>query len=613
MSVNFETTPIYADTASRRTDGSTIDQGSGAGTTNSYLLGLESTGGNTPGFHALLRFATGAIITDTTMTIVRGRLRVTAATNALGVSGTEPRSTLGATYSWYAWASDFGSGALAIGDHNKDYNNDSVTGSVLRIPIGVLFTTGGSVLDLTVGEVAIPNRFISKGGSTVSDFEVRPYPAAMVAGANINIYGAGAAVLTNRPRIVGWAYTDTELMAQNVYRFQAIGAETFVGFQQETTAGKPMKAAIMLDARNTSLDSHAANLESQSLTRQRARPRKVAVGRAGAGGDFTFEVTPEKWIPLMLGMMNYVGTSDVSAAYGTGNTGVNEHYFRTGDVDDVKTFTMVERRGPFRQVYPGAMISSMSFNASLDEIVTAACAVEARSEFNYDAEAAGINDANLLLGSAGYDTVNNSVLSFVGAQVVFDDNYDKGIVQNFNLNLRQDVNERRGMNRKRDPFGHYPLGFRAECTFSLYLENEIQMRKYLGVSHKDFPFNAEKKIVLQKVEFRLAGSGGTASEFLADGVTYRQEFIFTIPKGMYLVSSKPVSGEAGIMMDCTLVGTYDTTANGPQPSGGSGYAETPEYGNCALTIRNSEAASVFTAPTENFANMITVLPVGIPV
>lgn len=603
MSVNFETTPIYADAASRRTDGSVIDQGSGASTANRFLLGLESAGGNSPGFHALLRFATGAIITDTAMTVVRARLRITA----------QARSTLGGLISWYAWAADFGTGALAVADYNKAYSNDAITAATLRVPIGVLFASGGTVTDGTVGEVAIPNRFIKKGGSNVSDFEVRPYSASALAqGANLNIYGTDTGVGTARPRIIGWAYTDAELMAQNPYRFQAVGAETFVAFQLENTAGRAMKAGILLDARNTTLDSQAVNLESQSLTRQRARPRKVAVGRAGAGGDFTFEVTPEKWIPLMLGMMNYIGTEDVSASYGAGNTGVNEHYFRTGDIDDVKTFTFVERRGPFRQVYPGAMISSMEFNASLDEIVTAAVAVEARSEFNYDADAAGINDANLLLGSAGYDTVDNSVLSFVGAQVLFDDNVDRGIVQNFNLSLRQDVNERRGMNRKRDPFGHYPLGFRAELRFSLYLENEIQMRKYLGVNHKDFPFNAEKKVVFQKVEFRLAGAGGTGTEFLTDGITYRQEFIFTIPKGMYLTSSKPVNGETGIMMDCTLVGTYDTTTDDPTP-GSSGNVGTPENGNCYLTIRNSETSSVFTASDETIPNLITVLPTGISI
>jgi hypothetical protein len=600
MSVNFETTPIYPDSASRRTDGSTIDSGSGASTANRFLLGLESSGGNSPGFHALLRFATGDVITDEDMTVVRARLRINA----------QARSTLGANYSWYAWASDFGSGALAVADYNQPYSNDAITAATLRVPIGVLFATGGTVTDGTVGEVAIPNRFIKKGSGNVSDFEVRPYFASTLpAGANLNIYGIDSGVGTARPRIIGWAYTDAELMAQNPYRFQAVGAETFVAFQLENSAGRAMKAGILLDARNTTLDSHAVNLESQSLTRQRARPRKVAVGRAGAGGDFTFEVTPEKWIPLMLGMMNYIGTEDVSSAYGGSNSGVNEHYFRTGDIDDVKTFTFVQRRGPFRHVYPGAMISSMDFSASLDEIVTAGVAVEARSEYNYDADASGINDANLLLGSAGYDTVANSVLSFVGAQVLFDDNVDRGIVQNFSLSLRQDVNERRGMNRKRDPFGHFPLGFRAELRFSLYLENEIQMRKYLGVEHKDFPFNAEKRIVFQKVEFRLAGAGGTGTEFLTDQTTYRQEFIFTVPKGMYLTSSKPVNGEAGIMMDCTLVGTYDSTTQDPTP-GDSGNVGTPENGNVELTIRNSEAATVFTAPDETIPNLITVLPAG---
>lgn len=601
MSVNFETTPIYVNyTNSYRSDGTDLDQGSGASDANRFLLGLETTGGNSPGYHALLRFDTGDEITDTAMTVVRARLRVTASA----------RSTLGANYSWYGWASDFAA-SVTVADYNQAYSNTLLPAGTLRVPIGVLFASGGTVTDGTVGEIAVPNRFISKGAGNVSDFEVRPYiPTTLATGANLEIYGTDEGVLADRPRLIGWAYTDAELMAQNPYRFQAVGAETFVAFQLENTAGRAMKAAILLDARNTTLDSRAENLESQSLTRQRARPRKVAVGRAGAGGDFTFELTPEKWPTMLQGIMQYIGTEDIENEYGGSNTGMYEHYFRTGDVEDVKTFTFVQRRGAFRHVYPGAMISSLEISAALDEIVTGAVALEARSEWNYDADAAGINDANLLLGSAGYDTVNNSVLSFVGAQVLFDDNADRGIVQNFALSLRQDVNERRGMNRKRDPFGHFPLGFRAELRFSLYLENEIQIRKYLGVGHKDFPFNAEKCITLQKVEFRLAGSGGSCdTEFLTDGTTYRQEFVFTIPKGMYLTSSKPVNGEAGIMMDCTLVGTYDVTTDDPTP-GDTGTVGTPENGNCALTVRNSEPSTVFTAPAETIPNLITVLPAG---
>jgi hypothetical protein len=602
MSVNFESTPIFADTASRRTDGSVIDQGSGASNSNRWLLGLESTGGNTPGFHALLRFATGTTLTDASMTLVRGRLRVTASA----------RSTLGANYSWLGWASSLGA-SLAIGDHNKAYSNDHITSETLRVPIGTLFAIGGTVTDPTTGEIPVPNRFIAKGTGNVSDFEVRPYVAsgALPAGANLTIYGADAGNAALRPRLVGEAYTDAELSAQNVYRFQAVGAESYVAVQVESTPGRAMKGAILLDARTINLDSQVENLESQSLTRQRARPRKVTIGRSGAGGDIVFEVTPEKWTSLLPGVMKYMGSIDVASQYGGGNTGVSEHHFRVGQVSDIKTFTVVTRRGAFRNVYPGGMISSLEFSSDLDQIVSATAAFMAREEFTYDQDAAGVNDANLLLGTAGYDTVANSVLSFVGGQVSFADpglSYivDRGIIQNFTISLRNDVQEKRGHSRQRGVTGHFPLGFRAELRFSLYLENEVQLRRYLGIDDKNFPYMPEKQIMFQKVKIALAGSGGSSGMFLTDRVTPRQEIIFEFPAMMYTAVTKPIQGEGAIMLECTGVGTYDGTTDNI-----GGAVGTVERGNLMVTVRNAETSVVFDPPTETIPNLITVLPEGV--
>jgi len=603
MSVNFETTPIYVQTC-KRSDGTIFDNGSGSSNANKILLGLESTGGNTPGFHALMRFATGDVITDTTMTIIRARLRVTA----------NSRSTLGANYPFYAWAADFGA-SLAVGDYNQSYSNDSITSSTLRIPIGVIFAAGGTIADGTVGEVAIPSRFISKGTGNVSDFEVRPYVdsgSSLAQGANLNIYGGDSGVGASRPRIIGLAFTDAELQADNQYRFQAVGAETFVAFEVESTAGRAMKASTVLDARDWPITGQAESIPSQALTSKRAKPPKVAIGRAGAGGSFTFELTPEKWQKLLLGMMRYVGSEDVSAEYGGGNTGTYEHYFRTGSLSDIRTFTFVSRRGPFRYVYPGSMISSIEFSSSMDSIVTANVALSSLREDIYDADAAGISDSNLMQGSSGSDTVENSVLSFVGGLVSFDGSEDKGLVQSVGVALRQNVNERRGHNRKRGPFGHFPLGFMPEIRFQMELENEIQLRKYLGVDHKDFPFTAEKKIVIQEVSVAFAGSGGDASEFLADGLTYRQEFILTVTKGMYLVTASPVDGEGPIMLDCTLDGLYDTTSVDPTP-GASGNLGTLENGAITITARNSEPGSTFDIPSETIPNLITVFPARISV
>jgi len=598
----FDTTPIFATTSSRRTDGTTLDQGSGATGTNRWLLGLESVGGGSAGFHALLRFPTGDTLTDETLTVMRCRLRISAS----------DRSLLGANYKWLAWASDFG-GAIGTPDYNQPYSNDFVTVAKGRIPIGTLFAVGGSISDPTVGEIPIPSRFIKKGAGLVSDFEIRPYlaPGATLAqGANITIYGCTPEVGNDRPRLVGELYTDAEIAAQNVYRFQAVGAETFFGIAQETTKGRAMKATVLLDSRSVGLEGTVQNIPSQALTKRRLRPFKMAVGRADAGGDVVFELTPEKWQLLLLGVFKYVGSIDVSADYGGGNTGSYEANFREGSVKDLKSFTAVTRRGPFYYVYPGVMVSELEITSTLDSIVVATARLVAREEWNYDSDGAGGDIvANLLNSAAAYDTLDNAPLSYVGGQVAMADPdtdliIDEGIVQNFTIRMRNDIQEQRGHNRKRYARGHYAQGFTVEVTMSIDFENELLVRKYFGADGKDFPFAAEKKIKLQTLQFSLAGAGGDQSEFLADGTTYRQEIVITIPTAVVSTMAKPVQGEGKITLECTVMATYDTTT---QTLGALG---TFENGGIYAMVRNMEASAVYDPMVESYDNLITVLPKG---
>lgn len=605
--ISFIDTPIYANTTSRRTDGVTLDQGSGGTNSNRWLLGLESTGGATPGFHALLRFSTGDIVTDAKMTVVMARFRVTLAA----------RSTLGANFKWFLWASDFATG-LTTGAYNLPYNNkvlpSGAGNGTLRIPLGTLFAIGGGTLaDGTVGECNVPSRYIAKGAGKVSDLEIRPLlntGVSLTQGANINIYGTTVEVGVNRPRLVGEAYTDSELVAQNPYRFQAVGAETFFGIVQETTKGRALKATNFLDVRSVGIDATVQNIPSQALTTNRLRPFKIAVGRADAGGDCVFELTPEKWPLLLLGVLKYVGSIDVSGLYGTGNTGVYEANFRQGLTKDLKSFTCVTKRGPFRYVYPGTMISDLEITSSLDSIVTATIRLVAREEYSYDEEGAGLSDAFLVNPAAAYDTLQNAPLSYVGAQVAFSDPadslvVDSGIIQSFTIRMRNDIQEQRGHNRKRAARSHYAQGFTVEVSLSLYFENELFVKRYMGAGPEGMPYGAEKRIQLETIQLAMAGAGGASDgslEFLNDGQTYRQEVILTVPTAVFTAQSKPVNGEGGIILDCTAMATYDSRT---QTISGLG---TFENGGITAVVRNMEAGTAYTPLAETFENLITVKP-----
>jgi hypothetical protein len=450
---------------------------------------------------------------------------------------------------------------------------------------------------------------MKKGGSATTDLEIRTYVPTgdtLPANANITLYGTDVAVGTNRPYLTFTAYTEAELRAENPYRKNAVGATAWVGFSRETSPGEPMKVGVYLDVTSNTLEGQAENLQGDSLNRNRVRPRKVVVGRAGASGGFSFMLTPEKWTRLLPGLVKLVGSTDVSSLYGGGNTGLYEHHFRVADIDDIKTFTFATRRGTFRNVYPGSMLSSLSLSANLDQIVSATVDVMARAEWNYDPEAAGINDSNIVLGSAGYDTVLNSNMSFAHAKVSFGPDISSlvtdRLVQSFTINMSQAVQEKRVLARTRDVAGHYPQSFSVSVSFDMYFENEIQMRKYLGDCTQDFPFKPGYTIELQAVELAIAGAGNcTTGFYCTDGDTPKQEIIFKIPKMLYTVASKPVNGDGAIMVSCSAVAVYDESTS---TVNGTAF----ENGAIMILVRNQEDPAAFADLTSDVLNLITVKP-----
>lgn len=568
---DFKTTPLYASTDSRVNTGVGVSAGTGS-PAGSRMIAGTNVGAN--GNHLQLRFDTSTIPDDET--IVESRLIVTVSTAATPAAGCD----------FDLWAAEFGT-AITIADYNKAATNTgtgrATNGSpadpgALRVKLGTI-VAGNVALTLDQDiEAYIPSRFINAGTNGRSDFEIRPSIAGVpTASQTFEIYGpAETTETTSIPRISGISLTDDELREQNTYRFVGVGAESWLAFGIEATPGTPVKPRSFLELRSTTLDGAAENLASTALNRGRSRPRKIAPGRSGAGGDFEFELTPERWTALLLGLMKRTGST------GPDGNGVYTHTFTNCLSNEITFFTFVQRNGFIRQVFPGAIIGGLTINCSLDEIVTGSASVSARDEYLYDQESAGgVDDDYLILASAGYDTVENAMLTFVGGIVKFDGVVDGRLVQNATVTFAQDVNERRGLNRKRSVDGHFALGFMVDISFSILFENEHQLRAFLGVTGRDFPFAAEKNVVFQEVELAFEGVLGED----------KQELSINIPKLSYTVVRKPINGEGQIILDCSGVAVYDPTS------------ET----NVTVTLKNTENPAVaFAAGTEE----ITVLPVG---
>lgn len=523
--------------------------GLAAGVNISYNPSLMRIGQDSQNFHGLMNFDVSSI--SPTLILVSASLRsVFAAKN-----GTNPGIDL--------WASDLGAGITSA-----DYNLPASNSSPYKVYLKQVFAASAVAAD--VSTVVVPIRFASNRAAVgLRGFEYRPTTPTGGATDWSEVFGPGAEV-GYKPALLITALLETEIDAQNSYRTQAVGAESYVAFDIETTAGEAVKAKNILDARNIGLDSYAENLVSAALTQERARPRKVAVGRAGAGGSIGFEVTPEKCWKLLRGLMKLTGTVD-------NGDGSYTHTFGPAQSDEVATFTFVSKVGSFRYVYPGGMVDSLRLSADLDSPIMGEVSVQCRDEYQYDENSAGTSDEYILDSGAAYDSIANAMLSFVDAEIRFNSVADRGLCQSFSLDLSQNVRERRGLSRRRSVTSHFPLGFTASIGFSMYFENETRLRKFLGVSASDFPFRAEKDIQFEAVTFYLTGMDEN-----------KQIYTFTLPKVMYTVVRKPVNSEDAIMLDVSGVGVFN-------PSDST---------NITVTVRNAEAASAFAAST----NTITVLP-----
>lgn len=634
-------------------------------------------GGTAPASNFFMRFATSTIgATDKIISAI-----MTVYSTAVG-AGAVPDVML--------YGSDFPSGVVRYGLPNNN------TLAPFRVPIGVILSSSAGATD--VGYLNVPSRFINRGTSAVSDFELRPFDSGSkttytvgatntrtiaggtAAGSGVtggstsgaaiisNLEGGGLpTVANNRPALLVYFYNDdvrkvgtvsgtantlidsglalvvNEYVgaklsiiggigigyvgtvvsndattftvtpdfpitptSATIYSVQlpipdpcvtATGAEDYLAFDIETTCGKAVKGSVIVDLTGSSLDTAAETIPSRSLRKERCAPAKMAVGRAGAGGGFSFEVTPEKWTKLLRGFFTRYNTVDANnhsddgvadLLSGTATDGVAPatapytHTFLPATSDNLSFFTFVQKDAPFsRSIFPGCMLDSFSISASLDSIVSSSISVMPRDYYSIDKNAAGgSDDENILGAGAGYDT--NQPLSFVGGEVAFNDVIEKECIQSVDISISNNSGENRGVRRNRNVKNHHAGKFTATVSFSMYFQNLDIMRKFLGISHADFPMAAERSIQFDKVDIKFAGPLGEAS----------QEFIFRFPKLNYQVVRRNIS-DGPIMLDVTGMATVDAAS----------------FGSLILFVKNSETKTFFSPSTDAIT---AALPEGKP-
>lgn len=510
------------------------------------------------GAHAVLRFDSSALVeADTIVSAILTLYSNTA-------------QTPGAGCDFILWGSEFGT-AIGISDYNKaSYNlssgRNAGTGAMLDpgverqqiCPVALGAVAIG--LNAKLGDFFIPSRFINKAAGGKADFEIRPSIATLPsAGQVLSVCGPTHATAGQRPTLSGVTLTHAELIAPNAYRSQGIGDQSYVAFGQEASEGNPVKARTFLDFTGHSLDANPVNIPSNAMQRNRAKVAKMGVGRTSAGGDVDFEATPERCWQLLLGMLKSTGTTINSPV-----TGVNETNFQIAKAEEVKTFTFVTANGRMRFVYPGCTIASMRFTAELDNIINVNVSMGALDEWDYDYNAAGgANDDYLILATASGDTEANGLITYIGTLVKIAGEDRGRSVERVTITLSQGAEERRGMTQKRYIDGHVVGGLVCDAEFTMHFTDEEQVRKYFGVNHTDFPFKAEKNIVIEDLRVQFAGSLGCNYQLVE----------FRLPRFHYLEAQKPVREKGLLKISCRGMGLVSSALNNT---------------NISVLVRNSE-------------------------
>ena len=510
-------------------------------------------GGVAPNNHAWLRFNTSAIAAPPVENLVSANLSV-----AVSAVGSTPMSVS-------LWVSNFGT-ALANADYNLAASNILTS---LRVALSVATDPliPSSATAPNVYSLPIPTRYITERAAIDGfvDFELRPQTASTLATQLVTIGGAAAAA-GSQPTLTVITLSSAELNGSTIYRFEAVGAESFVAFAQETTEGVAVMPTVILDADQIGLVLNATTIRGTGFSSNRVKPRKSAVGRTAAGGSISFDLTPEKCFSLFPGVFKLVSYT---------GAGPYVYTFKVGSSASVAPFTFAVKKGAFIEIFNGCKIGKMTLSIGLDAIVRVTIDVAGLNKFTYDWASAGNNYEYVMDPTAAYDSVQDGLWSFVDSTVTVN-GIIGDFIQSFSLDIMNDLKPRRGLNGKRGPTSNFALGFEVGASFKMYFQDDAVIKQFLGVAAAGYPYVAGKTIQLADINFTLQRS---------DVATILS---VELPKAEFVTIGDAIQSEDVVELDIQTVANYDETSGS----------------NITVTLTTVEPPSVFAPST----NVITVLP-----
>ena len=513
-------TPVLATAASAENTGSAVTAD-----------GATMTAGGTDDTQVHLRFDTVAVLPDLdTHSVIDLYLRVKVAAN----------DTLAVPFE--VWREQFGASITAADYNNGTANN---TPASRRYKVGVL-APAATYASGTVLSLRLPSDVLHDADNAFTDLTIR---AASTPGADdtLVIHGSSATTPADRPRLNGIAVPLAEL---DNYRQPAHGDDTFVAFGMETTEGVPVKPTVLVSVTEHSLAGFASNIASGAVSRNRSRPIAAAADATGAGGSVMFEITPERWVMLLMGMFKIHSTSGPTTIDGVATY---VHTLRVRERYEVPSFTTAYEEGDFIKVQRGTKVGGFDFSSQLGTPMTGSMSLASLEEWHYDKGSAGDNLEYILGSTAAYDSINNSFATRIRATVSMGNGAVRGAqVPNVSLSLQQSLSLREGHDGKRHPSKVRVGGFSVGASFTMEYTDEALILQQLGIPRNTFPARPQMEVILDSLEFEVRGILGGNN----------QKLKFTSPKALVMVAAPSQAADQVGSLQCELMGFNDDSKGG---------------------------------------------------
>lgn len=552
--------------------GASATSGTSDGLTFTANPAVMSVGGavGANGSHALLRFDTSTIAANDF--VVRSQIAVTS--NAIQTP----------TGTFNLWAARFGA-AVGVPDYGGNTSLPSETGDTFRqlinrIIAAVALTNGQDIL------LSIPSHMVRRGVGNFTDVQIRPSVSGVPAAGHVVTLHGPAAAANLRPRLLLTTMPEAEYVAtSNRFRPLQDDSDKWVGIALEVNPEEPMKSRYFLDYVSGGMSIVGANIASMARSRDREGPKRVGVGRVATAFSYELEATPNVWPVILRGLMTQKGTT-TNLGVINGKTTFERTFEVAKKVEDLASFTIVEKRGVFYFMLAGCRIDTLAVSYMDNANIMIRIAGLGVRHAVYDLDAAGGDTfANLVAGSAVEELFDANAYSFIGTEVAIDGTFARSsCFTGASFSISQGLEPISGFNKRRGISTIKTSSAMVEFSASCYFQNELEFAEALGNNSREFPFGASKKVLFKSFEMNTAD--WSQGEVLAN---INQRMRVTFPRAVVTETSIPDSGNQAIRQGLQFAPVKDAGGN-----------------TIEITIRNqmldAEFQPVATDP-------ITVLPV----